>query len=552
MFESKTEKMIRSIPPTHSIYLTPPIQLGQLNRLTLSQHTQQETQILSTINGNKVAESTANMTETMRSQPEIDYQLEQTYPWDNFDYIPLEFRRPTTMVIIPYLNGPIDIDALFEILPVDVPSGIDPNDISNTMKDGSIISARYSKDGIDIKRGVQIGKFWPLAIMFNIYYKGTRYSFRLTWKKIHIAGVTSEEMALRISELIIERIKQVRRALVCLQENPQAKILLEHFYKLIQDPEIKSFSEYLEKLQIICRGSLDIVDQNDPEIINLLNIAYLYLYELKFYPLHERIIAWNERISKLIDLINSNKTPQTLSYSLSSDSSEVSETPEKQLIDKIIPLDLDVLYLYKGNINYAFTLGFNLNPMKFIELIKQINGFTVVYEPAICPAIRVTISYEFPEALRDYIDKRDNRTNIGFQIQTHGHVVFTGPNQALMTQAYNILMTAIYQNRAEIEGPPPSLPIYQGKSSKSEKSAKSEKSKGPEQILDRQTAEEVYRRYYSFHRHQLSNFIVDPKEIRCSCSDGHLPKCLPRFPAIGSEGKYLEHGQKSLTVQMSN
>lgn len=459
-----------------------------------------------------------------RKEVETDYQLEQTYPWNQFSYIPLELRRPTTMVIISYLTGGIDIDKICEILPIDIPDKTPSDKVPENMPDGSIISLRYQKNGEEIKRGIQVGNFWPLAIMFKIFYQGKGYSLRLTLKKIHITGVTSEEMALRISELVIERVKQTRRALDFLRKEPVGKVILSQFYGLVQNFQIQTFSRYLELLQVFS-SDYSLNQKDNPELYNLLHLCYLYLNELSLYPLNDRIAQWNRRVSILMEIAQ--VSPTNLTFSLSPVKSD------NCIIDQIVPANIDVLYLYKGNINYAFTLDFALNPINFIELVKQINGFTVVYDPAICPSIRVTVNYQFPEILKDIIEKRDSRTSIGFQIQTHGHIVFTGPTQTLMIEAYNILMSAIYENREFIEGPNPKDPP----------SSRNPPIKKPEylQIDARGDPDDIYRRYYSFQRHQLSNFIVDPKELRCNCEDGHLPKCRPRFPIIGSNGEYFPH-----------
>jgi hypothetical protein len=338
--------------------------------------------------------------------------------------IPFEDLPITTMTLVIELNGLINVDAIFCLLPVtklDLPP---PKRRTQKFKipfcgiPGAILSMRYRGNTRGIVRSSS-SKFFKNCITTDICTTEKNISIKLSTTGFHICGASSVEQGREGATYIINYILEIQKLIDDIANNPElAQQTLEWAKKEFMGKKvIILLPEQGARWRHHINRDVEFSTAPHPEL------GKLFVRQMGDYMYYEDLIPELEWILTL----QSVATP-----------------------------DLSLREVRKVMVNYNYGLGFPVNRMALARQIDGVNGFHARYNNAIEHSVTVELPYQPKNS--DGIDKKNRRKNKNphhtFLIYRSGLVTQSGPDDQMMKEPYERFIQTIQQLRPQIESDP--------------------------------------------------------------------------------------------------
>ena len=321
----------------------------------------------------------------------------------------------TTITAIVSLNGTVNIELLFSLLPI----YRDPTlDVRNDRKKvtipypglpGKILSAKLG----DVVRGIyKKGRPFRNSIMMDISTNygghGKNVNLKLTTKSVHMCGPTSKSMVEDVVNHLLDSIKYCQYVIDNMDENPS---LTESTVQWVLDntkgEELFHEGKNINRVKIPKEYYEGYPFGVDPTIADfLLELAPDYAV----YSHYELQVKWAIKYKSLYEG------------------------------------DLSVRKIKTSMVNYNFSIGFPIDRKKLCRLFDGRDGFESRYFNATDHAVTIYLPYTIPDNLKGEIRKRGERRRHSFLVYVSGNVTQSGPHIDMNREAYNKFYDIISEN----------------------------------------------------------------------------------------------------------
>lgn len=339
---------------------------------------------------------------------------------EKFEIKPFEELNVTTMTLVMALEGGVNTELAFHLLPITRIS-IQQTRESSKCKlphckiPGAILSMRHRGK----VRGVIRSKSDPFknAVTIDISTTRKNISLKLSAFSIQMCGASSREDGIEAATHILNHLKYIQYLLDKMQDNPNATMEIINWVKehtkgnIIEKPfcETVQFTNVEMKIyrpitdNTIIKPQIMIPDNLDKEI----TMFILYMTEDFIY---------HSDMCKKLDFIPNIKT--------------------------IINEPLELKHVDEAMVNYNYSLGFEVDRANLNQLIDGKNGFISRYNNALVNSVTIELPYELPSGTT--IKRRKNKIpHHTFLVYRSGSVTQSGPGGKLMRDAYYLFMHTI-------------------------------------------------------------------------------------------------------------
>lgn len=344
------------------------------------------------------------------------------------EIIPFEDLNVTTMTLVIKLEGSVNTDSAFLLLPIHRIEIFHTREstkckLPHCKKPGSILSMRYRGNIRGIIRNKSDA--FKNAVTIDISTTKKNISLKLSQFSIQMCGASSREDGLEAATHIINHLTNIQKILDKMNENSNLTNETIDWIKIntkgteLEKPIWKT-KQYIrvnmniyspQKEHTIISPNLPIPSEFDPNIVSfLLSMAEDFIYHGDF-------------CAKL-DFISTMK--------------------------KIIDEPLKICQMNEAMVNYNFSLGFEVNRSKLNRFIDGQEGFVSRYDNALSSSVTVELPYVPQEGT--FIKKRKNKIpHTTFLIYRSGSCTLSSANNIILEPAYYSFMNLISQLRPFIE-----------------------------------------------------------------------------------------------------
>jgi len=318
----------------------------------------------------------------------------------------------TTLTSVTLLDGEIDIDHLYYLLPVTF-LYLDKNyykKIPTCNIKGAILSIRYK----GMNRGFPKDTCFKNSVMIDLSMGNKNVSIKLSQKKIQLCGASSEKMSREASQIMIAYIKRIQELLQLLQKNKQeTKRTIQWL--------VENTKYHHEKTKTyITRPPEDyhLVDYDYPEGVNETLAQWLMPF-ITDYVKHEDYVMFLDYIQKIFSIV-------------------VSDTIN------IHPIEVKMK-------NHNYLIPFVINRKKFFNFFNKLDGWIVIYDATWNTSVKLLrLSEEKKSKIKNEEEELFDKYHT-FLVFSTGSVTQTGPNPAEIEKFYNEFNTLVRENRDQLE-----------------------------------------------------------------------------------------------------
>jgi hypothetical protein len=292
--------------------------------------------------------------------------------------IDFKYLKPTTMTLVVYMDGNINLLSAFDLLDV-VKVDLKVKNVSKKKKFkipscdtfGSIMSLRFYDATRGLIRSIKRKNFRN-SITTDISIEGKNLSIKLSADNIHITGAKNKEQGNECAQYIIEKINKIQDELDYINSNHQKRDetvqwLLENTQKTTKGPDEDGDNEPVEIV-------LDRLQQSKDAVVDK-RIARFYLKYYDEFPTHSSLKAALDRFMS-IDFIGSR--------------------------------DLKVVHIQNVMLNYNYDLGFNVKRFDLYNYIADNSDYKATYNNLINYMVTVSLEYDKSRTqLPDFIIERE-------------------------------------------------------------------------------------------------------------------------------------------------
>jgi len=325
------------------------------------------------------------------------------------EFTPFDELKVTTITFVCSLNGSINLEPAFELLPIQkIQLKVQRKNVKKIKLPhfpdipGAILTLAYMSSRRGIIKSVSKKNF-KNSILLDLSLKDKNIAIKISGNSIHITGA--------------KHIDHVQESF---------KYLYEHLIK-IQD-------------------ELDYMNQNKQNAIQCFNWICQVLpgFEDSINPLPPIIDKLDERIVKFLtnhlsEFSNFSDFRTVLEFSLNTQT--------------VVSRDLKIDHIQMIMANYNYDLGFEINRSEFVNQLRQDDNFNVIYDNSLRYYITVEVPYTRDESFKT-IRKKSKAPKHTFLVYKSGHVTQSGPGGQLMKEVYEKFRTAVnkFKHLARKEG----------------------------------------------------------------------------------------------------
>lgn len=318
--------------------------------------------------------------------------------------IEFKYLKVTTMTVICQLEGLIDVDKIFPLLPITMVSLEDdynPKAKLQPTKNGDILSARYR----GATRGVYRSGSFKNSILIDMSTNTKCVNFKASKDKIQMCGARSMEEFTEVVNTFLGHVSIIRGMVKLIQDDLEgSKLVCDEFISLCRE------QFYICQSKLCCRLVLPVYER--PTLLQ----AYL-LNQAESYSTTNDLRVQFDYILSIIDVGD-----------------------DEVKIDR----------MQSAMVNYNYDIGFNVNRWNLSILMNEVGQFQARYDNTIQTYVSVQLPYEPSE---DMIFKKKKGYYQTFTVYKSGKVTHSGPCIEVMEEAYNLFNAALNDIREHIEVP---------------------------------------------------------------------------------------------------
>lgn len=332
---------------------------------------------------------------------------------------PFEECRLTTMTLVFILEGEVDLEAAFSLLPVtrltfELPKRTKKK-INLPLCDhpGAIPSMRFRDETRGIIRSKAVSSF-KNSITIDISTKTKNVSTKLSKSKIQMCGASSEEQGLEGAKYLIQHLLDAQHLVDYMQGNMELTnrciVWFEEKTKgKITRRQINDYNFEDDNL-ILALTEDDILASPDERIIR--HFAHLIVdFDYHSYLMSE--LLW------ICDL--------------------------KEVVDR----DIKIVKSIKAMANYNYNLDFHVDRFALCKHICDLNGFIPTYNNCVDHCVNIKLPYTPDD--EDGVIRKKNKVHCHcFLVYKSGVVTQTGPGGDKMKEVYNLFRRSILQIKDKI------------------------------------------------------------------------------------------------------
>jgi len=334
--------------------------------------------------------------------------------------VSFESLRVTTATLIISLQGTVNLDAAFGLLPIARIHLPPPKrhtqkyKIPHCGKPGSIYSLRYKGYVRGIIRSTSSRPF-KNSITIDVSTKEKNVSIKLSSTKIQMCGASSVEQGIEGANYIIDAILEIQDQLDHLRANPERAL---HALTWVKE---NSRGEPIQK-----------IDPDDPSKKSTVD------YKIKELPSPPPEID-----AKMAQFL-SRQMPDFLYHS-----DFIAELDWILTLQQITTRPLGIEQVCKAMVNYNYDLGFHIDRYELVRQIDGLNGFYARYHNSVEHNVTIELPYEVPDHHKSMRRKNKNPCHT-FLVYASGLVTQSGPGEELMRDAYYLFNETIMSIRDKI------------------------------------------------------------------------------------------------------
>jgi hypothetical protein len=336
-----------------------------------------------------------------------------------------EDLKITTMTMIFFLEGHIDIPSIHHLLTVKIMDNINTNitypakyKLPKSDIPGSIISMNYS----GIKRGIIRNKknHFKNSINIDLSTEIKNINLKLSPMKIQLCGAVSRENGLEAVTHLINQIKDIKLYINYMKQNPEQ-------YDKIVTWVSNDFKQSMIKKKIIL------------EKINYKSLIFNIVSYFDDYTIKNNVSVPNDIDKEVGNYIIA------LSKDLIYHSDFVNKIRNILKFNSVYDTDINVTSYNEVMVNFNYNLGFNVNRDILNALIDGKNGFLSNYDNALVNNVTIELPYDNPEET-EIVTKRKSKQKIPhhtFLVYRSGAVTQSGPNNPMIKHAFELFISTL-------------------------------------------------------------------------------------------------------------
>lgn len=330
------------------------------------------------------------------------------------------------MVACFYLKGSIERDVAFNALPLTIVNF--PESMCRTKKakiphtgcKDDIVSLRYNGYVRGVAKATK-SKAFPHSIAIYLSTDDKYLALKLSSESIHICGANSEEMANLGAQSIINHILTVQSFFNFINEEKQkTKDVVDEIKRVTKGPNL------LIPGNEECKARFDNrLIQPDPAVFN------------KFGPTEQKLASFLLQHAKELHLY----------------SDYISKLDWLLNRTKICSPDLSIRAVTPIMINYNYKLNFTVNREALCQAFNGRGGFFARYDNALQHNVAISLPYPADQKT-SHIRKRKTNPCHTFMVYQSGNVTQSGPNNKLMSEAFEKFKNIINEMQEKISAEP--------------------------------------------------------------------------------------------------
>ena len=318
----------------------------------------------------------------------------------------------TTLTSVTLLDGEIDIDHLYYLLPVTF-LYLDKNcydKIPTCNIKGAILSIRYK----GMNRGFPKDTCFKNSVMIDLSMGNKNVSIKLSQKKIQLCGASSEKMSREASQIMVAYIKRIQELLNLLQKNKaETKRTIQWLTENTKFHHEKS-KTYITRPP----ENYHLVHYDYPKGVNK-TIAQWLIPFITDYVKHEEYVMFLDYVQKISSIIVSPS------------------------------IDIQPMEVKMKNHNYL--IPFVINRKKLFNFFRKLDDWIVIYDASWDTYVKILrLSEEKKSKMKNEEEEFSDKYHT-FLVFSTGSVTQSGPNPAEIETFYNEFNTLIREHRDQLE-----------------------------------------------------------------------------------------------------
>lgn len=352
-------------------------------------------------------------------------------------YPPFEDCRLTTMTLVFILEGSVELEPAFSLLPITRIDFAPPKrqkkkfELPHCSIPGAILSIRYSGETRGIVRSTN-GGYFKNSITIDLSTTTKNVSTKLSQTKIQMCGASSEEQGQEGAQYLINHLLVLQEEIDYIKANPdKARETLNWLVEKTKGRQVsRPVYQTITKTVTNEKGEEVYVDEK-VFVRNERDFRIMVPTDLTEAP--------NERIANF--LIRQHTDFDYHSF--------LSAEMEWILgLKKIISQPLKIKKVIKAMVNYNYNLGFTVDRYTLYVQMLDRNGFISSYDNCIEHCVTIKLPYQ-PDPDEDMVRRKKVPCHC-FLVYKSGVVTQTGPGGEKMKEAYNLFWKSILEIKDRI------------------------------------------------------------------------------------------------------
>lgn len=311
-----------------------------------------------------------------------------------------ESLKPTTMTLVAKLNGNVNRKnavALIEVHHMSKESS--GKTIPHPGKSGLITVVNYS----ECRRGIIRDKnSFRNSIMMMISTKNKNINIKLSENTIQMCGVPNYRVAEEAIQGLMRNIKYTQGMIIRMKNNDE---MSRKCCEWVKKCTVGETDEETKKTKVIIPED---ISSKVPEDLDK-NICFFMLRKAADFSDHNTYVSQLDWMLTYPMIYKDNVEPSVIMSSM---------------------------------VNYNFYIGFAVDRWTLCREIRNLNikGVKTRFLNTVDNSARITIEYEIPEYLKDYIRKREEKKRFTILVHKTGQATLTGPHPDMNKSAYCYFM----------------------------------------------------------------------------------------------------------------
>jgi hypothetical protein len=325
----------------------------------------------------------------------------------------------TTMTMVFILNGKVDVESAFHLLPITLIETKAKNSLKYKLPKHDIPGSIISMNFRGMTRGIirNRKKFFKNSIGMDISTTLKNINLKLSPEKIQLCGAVSKENGIEAVKLVLQHLNHI-------------KCYISQLNQLSYNNIVNNLSTWTG--QEIKKHTIETIVNKDGTI-------YIHkdIDDYKIQPYDN--LNLNNDLSHYI---------KSLTTDLTYHSDYMNKMRNLLCFKEVYQHDtMDISLINEVMVNYNYNLGFQVNRDMLNCLIDGKNGFISHYDNALVNNVTIELPYE---EKYHYNKKKNKIPHHTFLVYCSGAVTQSGPNSYLMRIVFNLFMNTIHEIKDQI------------------------------------------------------------------------------------------------------